>query len=76
MEQAPKLSMEEATTGLKVSSARHTRAHVRTRTRTRMDRPVTDSWTWQGDTSVVVPPAKKAAKTTVAPGKAKSEPVW
>jgi hypothetical protein len=74
VEQAPKLSMEEATTGLKVSSARHTLAHVRTRTR--MDRPVTNSWTWQGDTSVVVPPASKAAKTTVAPGKAKSEPVW
>jgi hypothetical protein len=39
VEQAPKLSREEATTGLKVSSARHTRAHVRARTR--MDRPVT-----------------------------------
>lgn len=34
-----------------------------------------NSWTLQGDTSVVVPPASKAAKTTVAPGKAKSEPV-
>eukprot|EP00802_Teleaulax_amphioxeia_P030252 Tamp_32737.p1 GENE.Tamp_32737~~Tamp_32737.p1 ORF type:complete len:184 (+),score=64.89 Tamp_32737:29-553(+) len=44
VEKAPKVSKEQAATGLK------------------------------GDTSVVVPPASKAAKTSAAAGKAKSEP--
>jgi hypothetical protein len=61
---------------------KHARTHARTQhayTRTcphaHTHTEVCDSCTLQGDTSVVVPPASKAAKTSAAAGKAKSEPV-